>query len=206
MHEEIGLLLSQAEYDSLVGGWRRSPLLDARKNKAEVMTALLSTESTWKIPNDHGLAGRVIAQLEDQLRALEYDDATGILRITMALKEAVTNAIDHGNLELDSVLRDDDISRFWDLGKKRKQQFPWKDRQVTLHMSATPEEVRYTIKDEGPGFDPSQLSDPTDPENLLKAHGRGLMLIRTFMDAVTHNETGNEITLVKRRCNGEPRA
>ena len=174
-------------------------LLESRQTKAEVMSALVAAESTYVFSNDHKLAGRVIAQLEQQLRTLEYDDATGVLRITMAVKEAVTNAIDHGNLELDSDLRDDDPDRYWELGVERSRQKPWKHRRVTLTMKVTPHEVRYTIQDEGPGFDPTSLPDPTDPENLLRAHGRGLMLIRNFMDDVTHNPTGNVITLVKRK-------
>ena len=54
------------------------------------------------------------------------------------------------------------------------------------------------IRDEGPGFDPDGLPDPTDPENLTKASGRGVLLIRTFMDEVRFNDTGNEITMIKR--------
>ena len=60
----------------------------------------------------------------------------------------------------------------------------------------------FVIRDEGPGFDVTTLPDPTDPENLLKPSGRGLLLIRTFMDEATHNATGNEITLVRRRRAG----
>jgi hypothetical protein len=52
--------------------------------------------------------------------------------------------------------------------------------------------------DEGPGFDPSLLPDPTDPENLARPHGRGLMLMRTFMDDLTFNSTGNEVRMLKR--------
>jgi anti-sigma regulatory factor (Ser/Thr protein kinase) len=61
------------------------------------------------------------------------------------------------------------------------------------------EQATITIRDEGPGFDPSSLPDPTDPENIGKISGRGLLLIRTFMDDVRFNETGNEITLVKKK-------
>jgi hypothetical protein len=54
------------------------------------------------------------------------------------------------------------------------------------------------IADEGPGFDTRSIPDPTDPENFLRPSGRGLLLIRTFMQETYHNEAGNEITLVKR--------
>ncbi|HEY1379785.1 MAG TPA: ATP-binding protein [Gemmataceae bacterium] len=54
------------------------------------------------------------------------------------------------------------------------------------------------MRDEGPGFDPATLPDPLDPANLERASGRGLLLIRTFMTEVRHNDRGNEITLVLR--------
>jgi anti-sigma regulatory factor (Ser/Thr protein kinase) len=57
----------------------------------------------------------------------------------------------------------------------------------------------FVIRDEGPGFDVATVPDPTDPENFTKPSGRGLLLIRTFMDEVKHNAAGNEITLVRRR-------
>lgn len=174
-------------------------LIEARRSHEEVSEALIAAEFTYVLGNDHKFAGKVIAQLEEQLRMMKYSDATGMLRITMAVREAVANAIDHGNLELNSDLRDEDGPAYTELGRQRASQEPWKNRQVTVTSRITHDQVRYTITDEGPGFDPSSLPDPLDPENLLRAHGRGLMLIRSFMDDVTHNATGNMITMVKRR-------
>ena len=64
-------------------------------------------------------------------------------------------------------------------------------------MTVTPTDATYVVRDEGQGFDPKFLPDPTDPEHLLKPSGRGLMLIRTFMDKVEFNKSGTEITMVK---------
>jgi anti-sigma regulatory factor (Ser/Thr protein kinase) len=61
------------------------------------------------------------------------------------------------------------------------------------------DEAVYVVRDEGPGFDPSILPDPTDPSNLEKVSGRGLLLIRTFMDEIHHDDSGREITMIKRR-------
>ena len=55
------------------------------------------------------------------------------------------------------------------------------------------------MRDEGSGFDPGALPDPLDPENLEKASGRGVLLMRAFMDDVRYNDAGNEVTLVLRR-------
>jgi len=174
-------------------------LIESRRDKDEVTEALVAAESTFIIGNDHRFAGQVVAHLEEQLRNMKYSDPTGMLRITMALREAIANAIDHGNLELDSKMRDEDGPGYSELGRQRSELEPWMNRQVRITARITPEQVRYTIVDQGPGFDPSSLPDPLDPENLLRAHGRGLMLIRSFMDEVTHNDSGNEITMIKHR-------
>ena len=59
--------------------------------------------------------------------------------------------------------------------------------------------VEIVVRDEGPGFQQKELPDPTDPANLDKLSGRGLLLIQTFMDEIRFNDQGNEITLIKRR-------
>jgi len=67
-------------------------------------------------------------------------------------------------------------------------------------VEITPQMGRFVIRDQGPGFDPTSLPDPTAPENLEKVSGRGLLLMRTFMDEVHFNEVGNEVVLIKRGC------
>jgi hypothetical protein len=115
------------------------------------------------------------------------------------LREALINAIEHGNLELSSHLRERDDDSYLQELRRRSELEPYCSRRVTLCARETRDDVTYVIRDEGPGFNVSSLPDPTDPENLLKASGRGLLLIRAFMDEVSHNPTGNEITLIKRR-------
>ena len=66
-----------------------------------------------------------------------------------------------------------------------------------MHLAISRATGTFTVRDEGPGFDPSKLPDPTDPANLEKISGRGLLLMRTFMDEVRFNATGNEVTMVK---------
>jgi anti-sigma regulatory factor (Ser/Thr protein kinase) len=67
---------------------------------------------------------------------------------------------------------------------------------VKTRMS--PAEVVFVIRDEGPGFNPDALPDPTAPENLAKASGRGILLMRSFVDDIRYNATGNELTLIKK--------
>jgi ABC-type oligopeptide transport system ATPase subunit len=120
------------------------------------------------------------------------------MRIGVALQEAILNAIDHGNLEVSSDLRQQDEAVFSDLIKLRREQPPYQGRRVHFDVKISAREARYTIRDDGPGFDVKALPDPGATENLEKMGGRGLLLIRTFMDEVWHNDRGNTITMVKR--------
>jgi anti-sigma regulatory factor (Ser/Thr protein kinase) len=114
------------------------------------------------------------------------------------LSEAMVNAIDHGNLELNSKMREGEHgNEYHELGDRRKNQEPYCNRRVFITCRVSAAEAVFSIRDEGPGFDPSKLPDPADPENLMRPHGRGLMLIRTFMDNVTFSESGNEIRMHK---------
>ena len=103
----------------------------------------------------------------------------------------------HGNLELSSSLKETDEKVYYSLAKERVVQSPYRERRVRVAARLNREEAVFTILDDGPGFDPSTLPDPTDPSNLGKVSGRGLLLIQTFMDRVEHNYRGNEITMVK---------
>jgi len=152
------------------------------------------------LPSDDTLVSGVIARLELPLVELDLFDEGERMQIAMALDEALTNAIIHGNLDVSSDLRQiDDGKPFFDLVHRRKSESPYCDRVVSVSLKVSRNEAVFQIRDEGCGFDPSALGDPTDPENLEKAGGRGLLLINAFMDEVRHNECGNEITLVKRK-------
>src|SRR5487761_1854859 len=99
----------------------------------------------------------------------------------------------HGNLEVGSELRETDEKSYRKLLEERRRTAPYAARRVHVLAYESPAEARYVIRDEGAGFDPKQLPDPTDPTNLEKVSGRGLLLIRTFMDEIRHNDKGNEI-------------
>jgi anti-sigma regulatory factor (Ser/Thr protein kinase) len=64
----------------------------------------------------------------------------------------------------------------------------------------TPARAAFVVHDQGPGFDVARLPDPTDPMFLERPSGRGVLLMRTFMDEVRYNATGNRVTLVKCRA------
>lgn len=143
--------------------------------------------------------GALVGYLQDSMLDMDLCTQSEMVRIGTALTEALANAIDHGNLELDSELREQDDHTYRDLADERKAQSPYKDRRVFVSVRFQSDEAEFVIRDEGPGFDHTDLPDPLDPENMLRASGRGLLLIQAFMDEVRFNDAGNEITLIKRR-------
>jgi anti-sigma regulatory factor (Ser/Thr protein kinase) len=153
----------------------------------------------FEILNDHAQTEELIGRVNDELRRASFGNQSEMFRVTMALKEAVSNAIDHGNLELDSTLRDVHDPGYRELGDHRSQQQPYCDRRVYITFALTPESLTLTVRDEGPGFDPGEIPDPTEIRHRHNAHGRGLMLIHSYMDRVTHDATGNTITMVRHR-------
>jgi CheY-like chemotaxis protein len=147
----------------------------------------------------NGIHEPLVGYLQAQLRTWKLCSGADLIRVGTALHEAFVNAIEHGNLELDSELRNDPEGAYQRLAMQRRQLPPYRDRLVHVWAKLSGESASITLRDQGPGFDPSSLPDPTDPENIGKISGRGLLLIRTFMDDVRFNESGNEITLVKLR-------
>ena len=126
----------------------------------------------FELPSDLALMNGVLQYLNERVARL------GLIRpessnLFVALDEAFVNAVKHGN-----------------------RQDPSKLVRITADLSAR--EARFTVEDEGEGFDPTAIPDPRDPENLFKTSGRGVLLIYNIMDEVKYNERGNRLTMVKR--------
>jgi CheY-like chemotaxis protein len=169
------------------------------RGQQQLLRCLVQTEAHYELDNDLRAIPALLEQLEIGVTRMQLCDRTGWMRIAVALREAVANAIYHGNLELTSELREEDDAAFDRLAEHRSTQDIFAKRRVRVTARETRNDVTYVIRDDGQGFDPTILPDPTDPANLERRTGRGLFLIRTFMDEVRHNAVGNEITLVKRR-------
>lgn len=121
------------------------------------------------------------------------------VRMAVAIEEALMNAIVHGNLEVSSALRERPGDEFEEMIRQRQQAEPYASRRVNLKTELTQESARITIKDSGPGFNVSGLPDPRDPQRIAISSGRGVLLMRSFMDEVIYNKSGNRVTLVKLR-------
>ena len=125
------------------------------------------------IPSDtvqgQAVQERIIRLMEG--RAFPPRDVFGV---RLALEEAIVNAIKHGN-GMDP------------------------DKNVRITCEATDDRILVIIEDQGEGFLPTEVPDPTDFENLEKPCGRGIMLMRAFMTHIAYNEQGNRVTLEKIR-------
>lgn len=147
--------------------------------------------------------GPVLGQFQDVMERLNLFDETERIQVSVALEEVLVNALHHGNLELKSALKEEDPKAYFRQLEERRQSDPYQKRRIFVEASFAPEEARFIVRDEGPGFDPSSIPDPTDPTNLGKMSGRGLLLMKTFMSEVNFNQTGNEVTLIKRANSGD---
>lgn len=133
----------------------------------------LRTATELTIPSDLAEARRVQEVIAGALHAAGYTE-TDTFAIKLALEEALVNAIKHGN-----------------------QMDP--DKRVTVVFHVTPQRFDIRITDEGPGFNPDDVPDPTAIENLERPCGRGLLLMRGFMTEVEYHGRGNVVIMAKVR-------
>jgi CheY-like chemotaxis protein/anti-sigma regulatory factor (Ser/Thr protein kinase) len=175
-----------------------------QRRHSRLMECLTKTRCVFQLENKAALVHPMVTYLQERATHLGVCDESDATRIGVALEEALANALYHGNLEVGSELRGEDDQAYHSLIAQRCQTPPYCHRRVHVRAELSRDEALFAIRDEGNGFDPASLPDPTDPANLEKASGRGLLLMRAFMDDVGYNDAGNEVTLIKRRAAPPP--
>jgi CheY-like chemotaxis protein len=156
-------------------------------------------ETRFVLDNDCSRIAPLVRYLQQELVEMNICDDTAVMHVGVALEEALTNAIHHGNLELESALYESSLDSFAAEMQERQNQAPYCDRRVSVTAVATREEARYVIQDQGAGFDKAIIPNMTRPLAADEARGRGLLLIHSVMDEVSYNDSGNQITMIKRR-------
>jgi len=172
------------------------------RDEARLLAALVRHDSTYLLENDPALISMLVRQMQEEAKALSGFPETAAMQLGIALQEALVNAAQHGNLEVTSELRCVDTDAYRALLEERNRRLPYRERRVRVDARFAPGEARFVVQDEGPGFDWRTLPDPKDAQNLVKACGRGVLLMRSFMDEVRFNEAGNAVTMVKRSAAG----
>ncbi len=170
--------------------------------QARLMHSLTHGECEFTLSNDPGLAQSLVSYLLQMLRCLPLGDETERLRVGIALDEALSNALYHGNLEVDTPAGREESSKADELVRQRRLNAPYRDRRIHVLAKVSRSEAVFVVRDEGPGFDP-QLHPSVDADIAERTSGRGLRLMHAVMDEVSFNETGNEVTLIKRRVQPE---
>jgi serine/threonine-protein kinase RsbW len=126
----------------------------------------------FELPSSIGLMHAVLDYLMRRVEKVGVVNSE-TSNLFIALDEAFVNAVKHGN------------------------KFDAK-KNVKITADVSPKEARFTIEDEGEGFDVNSIPNPCDPENLFKTSGRGVLFIYNIMDEVKYNERGNRLTMIKK--------
>lgn len=136
----------------------------------------MQPDFSLELSNDPRIIGEAVQQVVDRSLAAGFDDADRLrLNLRVSVTEALANAMLNGN-----------------------QKDP--SKRVRLEARLRSDRLVIRVTDEGGGFDPRHLPDPTLPEHRILGSGRGIFLIRNLMDAVEFNDRGNSITMVLERA------
>lgn len=161
-------------------------------------------EFTFELDNDPTLIDPLVELVQQIALSMGVCDKRSRLQVGVALEQAISNAMYHGNLELNAEQARACREEMGEKGRcelveRRASQAPYRDRKTHVNARIRRDEARLVIRDAGSGFDISQVPEKADPGQLAAETGRGLVLMRAFMDEVQFNDQGNEVTLVKRR-------
>lgn len=183
----------------------------AERNYEELMGCMIESEFRLSLKNDAGLIDPLVDLIQRLVAGIGFCDYTEGLQVGMALKEALLNALFHGSLELRVDQMQDALDKLRagkivSLVHDPRLDPAYRDRRIDVAVSLSPEEVRFVVRDQGSGFDVSTVPKSKDPSALEAGRGRGLAIMQNLMDEVTFNESGNQVTLVKRRRAAEPEA
>jgi CheY-like chemotaxis protein/anti-sigma regulatory factor (Ser/Thr protein kinase) len=171
------------------------------KSQAQLYGQLCESMYRFELENDPAQIAPLLSFLQEETVQFRLWEDSEAMRVGIALHEALTNALYHGNLEVSTTLREVNEAAYHAQIEEHRRQPPYCRRRISVEAAFSRIAVRFVIRDEGPGFNPATLPDPTDPNNLERTCGRGILLMRTFMDEVRYNDAGNAVTLIRWRNN-----
>lgn len=157
----------------------------------------LTLSKQFKIKNDIFSVEKIVFALtRDFVYFLNF---TALEKVRVGLSEMLTNAIEHGNMGItgDDKLHATEGGTYYDLVDEKLADPEVMSKFVTFCYKVCEEGLVMEIEDEGEGFDVNNLPDPTDPESLLKLHGRGILITRMYFDTIEYNDKGNKVKLTK---------
>jgi CheY-like chemotaxis protein len=180
----------------------------ADRSYKRLIGSLAETQFRFVLQNDPALIPPLVNLVQQMSYGMNLCDAAGRRCLGIALDEAMLNAMYHGNLELPkdrlqnsrAMLRE---GKTVTLIEQRRVLPVYRARRVHVDVIITPHRGRFVIQDEGPGFKPEAIPEANDPTMLEHPRGRGLVLMKKFMDEVSFNAKGNEVTMIKLKDSSE---
>ncbi len=172
-------------------------------DQREIIKYIAHEDINLEVPNEFDLLNTVINYIFSHLRARWLVSDEDLHDVKVCLYEALTNAFEHGNLGISG----DTKTKYLEHGQQEWRDFLLgcmedpqnRDKKIRVNLVISEEEMSVAIRDEGPGFDHQARTQSTDPEELFRSSGRGLLLIQSLMDGVAFNEAGNEVRMKKNR-------
>jgi CheY-like chemotaxis protein len=166
--------------------------------QSDVMHQIQSTKTLISVYNDRQLIRSTVGLLVNFLRCMPLGDETERMRTGIALEEAMLNAYYHGNFEVGSA--DGSPQNYDAIAAQRAADRDYGYRKIHIDTDITRERAIFVIRDEGRGFDPSPFL--SEQVKTLDDRHRGIHLMKTIMDDVRYNATGNEVTMVRNAITG----
>ena len=183
----------------------------ADRRRRQLVQCTTEYHCRYVLPNDRRLIRVLVDELQEVLSGMKFASRMERIRMGEAMEEALLNAMYHGNLEISEAeltktraQLDDDLLN--QLIRQRQQDPEIDARQILVVAHLTPQEVRIVIRDEGPGFNVQFQDTDIGSEAFEGGRHRGLTLIRSLMDEVHYNHSGNELTMRKFQKQAAPQA
>ena len=162
----------------------------------KLLECAFKTEFEFNLVSDPSIIHPLVEMVQQVAVGQGSLDNRTQVQVGVALENALSNAMFRGNLEMS---REEFPVINPAVVKERANESAYKDRNVYVRALLTPQSVELSVRDQGPGFDTSTVPEVADPESFGDGMGRGLVLIKAFMDKVEFNGSGNEIVMVKYR-------
>jgi anti-sigma regulatory factor (Ser/Thr protein kinase) len=170
-----------------------------------VESRIVNRSFTLEIPSEFEWINRTVSYLEQHALDMPWEDSVIGKRIALPLHEALSNAIMHGNLEVSSDLKEaEEAERFAEALAVRSTQNEYSSRRVEIQVEYNEHRIVWTITDEGKGFDVAKvLKHAESEEPSMLASGRGVMMMKAFMDDVQYELGGRQCRMTFRNSNAQ---